>query len=52
MAHMVADIDECADEESNSCDLEHMVCHNKPATYECGCEDGYELADNGTCRGK
>jgi hypothetical protein len=46
----VDDIDECS---VNPCTATHKtVCENSYGSYSCGCIDGFELADNGTCIGK
>ncbi|XP_060579778.1 multiple epidermal growth factor-like domains protein 10, partial [Ruditapes philippinarum] len=43
----VDDIDECS---VNPCTTTHKtVCENSFGSYSCGCVDGFELADNGTC---
>ncbi|KAK1368527.1 wall-associated receptor kinase-like 10 [Heracleum sosnowskyi] len=37
------DIDECADEEKNSCD---QICTNSVGSYNCSCRSGYYWNDN------
>ena len=29
-----------------------MVCENKAGGYECGCEEGYRLTEDGQCEGQ
>ena len=44
------DIDECADPDHNNC---AQLCFNTVDGYECSCEAGYVLQDNGRdCEGK
>ena len=38
------DINECATKEGNECE---MACINQVGSYECECENGYELAEDG-----
>ena len=48
---LISDIDECADDATNNCDADKMLCENTVGGYECDCEDGYRLEENGTCAG-
>ena len=36
----MADIDECADPDSNDCD-DHAICTNTPGSFNCSCVKGY-----------
>ena len=46
--HILADIDEC-DKENGGCD---DICLNSEGSFECSCEDGYALNEDGkTCSG-
>ena len=45
------DINECV-ERSDSCDRINGDCINIPGSYQCVCNEGYELDDDGlTCKG-
>ena len=45
----ISDIDECATN-NGECD---QVCVNNEGSFECQCNDGYELEnDNTACKGK
>ncbi|XP_055883439.1 cysteine-rich with EGF-like domain protein 2-B isoform X2 [Biomphalaria glabrata] len=41
------DTNEC-EEDSSLCQGEHLLCRNKPGSYDCQCESGYQLQD-GVC---
>ena len=46
----IADIDECEYDHVHAC--EHF-CNNTEGSYECSCEEGFDLGDNNhTCIGK
>ena len=47
---IILDIDECKTG-SSMCTGEHMLCVNKPGTFECQCKKNYVLEDN-ICVGK
>ena len=44
-----ADIDECADSSTNECS---QHCLNHDGGFSCACDDGYNVDDNGVCRGE
>ena len=46
---LFADVDECADSETNSCDPD-AVCSNTEGSYVCRCKSGY-TGDGRTCLG-
>ena len=48
-SHFLLDIDECA---TNSGGCDH-ICNNTIGSFECSCEDGYKLQDDGAmCSGR
>ena len=51
MSHIIiADIDECADDDSNNCDSDRAMCTNEIGSFNCSCNDGF--SGNGTfCEG-
>ena len=51
---MFLDINECMDNTLNNCtDSDKMICQNTMGSYNCSCEEGYSLDNNGeTCVGK
>ena len=45
----MSDIDECAVDNNAGCE---QVCNNLPGSYTCGCNDGYQLDEDGhNCSG-
>ena len=44
MYSSIVDEDECEDG-NGGCS---QICNNLPGNYQCDCEDGYELQDDGT----
>ena len=48
---IIADIDECSDDEHLRCHGNNATCINTLGSYQCECDDGYDLSDN-TCVGK
>ncbi|KAJ7390034.1 hypothetical protein OS493_027559 [Desmophyllum pertusum] len=37
----ISDFNECNDQSTHNCDR-HAICINKPGTFECKCQDGYQ----------
>ena len=50
---IISDINECTTDDQNSCDKNNGTCTNIHGGYECGCNDGFDLAvDLFTCEGQ
>ena len=48
--HQHVDVNECSSADLNNC---NQGCENKNGSFQCLCEDGYQLQpDGGTCLGK
>lgn len=41
---LCSDVDECANDTLHNCE---QVCINRQGTFECDCNQGFELAENG-----